>query len=68
MSRNARIEEIIEGLTPAEEVELAAELAKRQRERVRLAAARAALEQYEAEHGPVPEDERARVRREWPRD
>jgi hypothetical protein len=25
------------------------------------------LEQFEAEHGPVPEDEAARVRQEWPR-
>jgi hypothetical protein len=68
MTRSARIEEIIEGLTPAEEAELAAELARRERERLRLAAARVVVQQFEAEYGPVPDDERARIRHEWPRD
>ena len=45
------------------EAELAAELAVRERERARLAA-RTVLDQLEAEHGPVPPDEVARVRQE----
>jgi hypothetical protein len=68
MARSSQVQRIIDALTPEVEAELAAELARRERERVRLAAARAVLEQFDAEHGPVPEDEVARVRQEWPRD
>jgi hypothetical protein len=68
MARSSQVQRIIEGLTPEVEAELAVELARRERERARLAAARTVLEQFETEHGPVPEDEVARVRREWPRD
>jgi hypothetical protein len=68
MPRSARVQHIIEeaaGLTPAEREELEAEL---RAERERLAAGQALLDDWEAEHGPIPEDEVARVRREWPRD
>jgi hypothetical protein len=53
----------VSGLTETERAELADEL-----ERLRLAAARQLLDEYTAEHGPISDDERAQVRREWPRD
>ncbi len=56
------IKEVSE-LTEAERAELADEL-----ERLRLAAARQLLDEYIAEHGPISDDDRAQVRREWPRD
>jgi hypothetical protein len=68
MARSPQVQRIIETLTPEVEAELAAELARRERERARLAAANLLVEQYEAEFGPVPEEELARVRSEWPRD
>jgi hypothetical protein len=43
-------------------------LAQAARERLRQAAARRLLEEHVAKHGPISEEERARVRREWPRD
>jgi hypothetical protein len=68
MARSPQVQRIIETLTPEVEAELAAELGRRERERARLAAAKLLVEQYEAEFGPVPEEELARVRSEWPRD
>lgn len=76
MARSPQVQRIIEALTPKVEAELAAELARREREPdpgawtppARLAAAKLLVEQYEAEFGPVPEEEVARVRSEWPRD
>jgi hypothetical protein len=67
MARSSEVQRILDSLTPEVEAELAAELEVRERERVRLAA-RTVLEQFEAEYGPAPEDELARVRMEWPRD
>jgi hypothetical protein len=43
-------------------------LAQAARERLRQAAARRLLEDHVAKQGPITEEERARVRREWPRD
>jgi hypothetical protein len=57
-----------DGLTPEVEAEVAAELARRQHDPTRLGATRAVLEHFEAEHGPVPEDELTRVPKDWPRD
>ena len=68
MPRSARLQQLIESLSPTEEAELAEELARRERERGRLKAAREFLEEYEAEHGLITEEEIAQVRREWPRD
>ena len=71
MSRSARVQQIIDeaaNLTPGEQEELAAELAERERVRKRLEAGQAFLNQCLAEVGPIPEDEIARIRREWPRD
>jgi hypothetical protein len=68
MPRSARLQQLIESLSPTEEAELAEELARRERERARLKAAREFLEEYEAEHGPITEEEIAQVRLEWPRD
>jgi hypothetical protein len=68
MARSSQVQRIIDALTPEVEAELAAELARRERERARLAAIKLLAEQYEAEFGPVPEDELARVRAEWPQD
>jgi hypothetical protein len=67
MAPSSEVQRILDSLTPEIEAVLTVELARRQRERTRLAAARAVLDQFEAEHGPVPDDEVARVRREWPR-
>jgi hypothetical protein len=64
MARSARVRQILDGLTPAERAELADELAL-DRE---LAAGQAFLDEALAAVGPIPEDEIARVRREWPRD
>jgi len=66
MARSSKVQRILDSLTPEVEAELAAELAARKRERTRLTAG-TALQQFEAEYGPVPQDEVARVRREWPR-
>jgi hypothetical protein len=66
MPRSARVQHIEEAasLTPAEREELETEL-RAERERL---AGQVLLDDWEAEHGPIPEDEVARVRREWPRD
>jgi hypothetical protein len=50
-------------LTEAERAELADAF-----ERLRLAAARQLLDEYVVAHGPINDDERVQVRREWPRD
>jgi hypothetical protein len=66
MASSARVLHLIKEvseLTEAERTELADEL-----ERLRLAAARQLLDEYIAENGPISDDERAQVRREWPRD
>jgi hypothetical protein len=71
MSRSARVQQIIEqaaSLTADEQEELAAELLERERARKRLEAGQAFLDECLAEVGPIPEDEVARIRREWPRD
>jgi len=68
MVPSSEVQRILDSLTPELEAELATELAQRERGRTRLAAARAVLEQFQAEHGPVPDDETARVHREWPRE
>ena len=71
MSHSARVQRLIDevtGLTPAEQEELAAELAERERARKRLEAGQQFLDESLAEVGPIPEDEIARIRREWPRD
>jgi len=67
MPRSAHVQQILDGLTPAEEAELAAELVRRERERARLAAARQFLADFEAQHGPITEAEIAQVRKQWPR-
>ena len=64
MAWSSEVQRILNSLTPEVEAELAAELAARKRTRT---AARALVQQFEAEFGPVPQDELARVRREWPR-
>ena len=68
MAGSPQVQRIIGALTPEVEAELAAELARREREPPRLAAAKLLVEQYDVEFGPVPEEEVARVRSEWPRD
>ncbi len=67
MAPSSEVQRILDSLTPEIEAELAAELARRARERVRLLPMRIVGEQFEAEHGPVPDEEVARGRREWPR-
>jgi hypothetical protein len=43
-------------------------LAEAARDRLRLLGGRQLLKEYEAEHGPVSEEQIAEVEREWPRD
>ena len=50
-------------LTAEERAELAEEL-----ERLRMSAARQLLDEHVENHGPISDDERQQVRREWPAD
>lgn len=43
-------------------------LAEAARDRLRLVGGRRLLKQYEAEHGPITEQQIAEVERDWPRD
>jgi hypothetical protein len=64
MALSARVQQILQELTAAERAELLNELAL-DRE---LTAGQRFLDEALAEVGPIPEDEIARIRREWPRD
>lgn len=67
MAPSSQVQRILDSLTPDVEAELAVELARRACERARLVAMRFVHDQFDAENGPVPDEEVARVRREWPR-
>lgn len=63
MALSARVQQILQELTAAERAELFDELAL-ERE---LATGQRFLEEAMVDVGPIPEDEIARIRREWPR-
>jgi hypothetical protein len=60
--------EVAEAAEQDAEGNVSAWLARAARERLRRAAARRLLDELVAEHGPITDDEREQVRRQWPQD